>query len=589
MPFKCKVFRLWTRKLLALLGTTREPNMPILEAMQNAWNNFQTNWAAMRRVFEEPAYDYIQQNIYQRELEYMLLWAYYNGSMFDKTARLLNMWSTTGWSTRTWDTYKANYSLPRNIRLIYNPCRRIVDFYQGAIYPGVLSEDGEDLPDGVQSAIPFSKDTSPQIKTAVAQLWQWNNWQERMHTEIMYAAALGDCLVEIVDYLDEGKVCFEMPWPGYVFDMDLDHAGNVKSYILEYGTWTEDEGFYRYKKIVDKDYFQYFKNDEPFDYGNGAIVENVYGFVPAVWFKHNSTGGDRGSPAIAGSMPLIDELNGQASLTHDQVRKVVGAPLIMWAKGSIQNLFGQTKRGATSDFDEPMSDQESILMLKGSENGRIDSLAGQLDIAAAYIVVDKLLTQIEKDYPELTFYEQLRSMSQVTGPAVQRMMGDVETRVSKAQTKYDSGNIRVFQMALAIAGYRASNGDWGPLNSQQQKFLPFNLDSYARGDLNMAIVPRPLLKSTELEDAQEDQAESTSAQAWVNAGVPLEIVLKRLGWTEQEIAEYQQAKQKEDAANQAKFEQQQQTMQKYQPAQTQQDKNNPQNQKQQKQPVGQKG
>src|SRR2546421_4511565 len=562
--------------------------MPILDAMQNAWNNFQNTWATMRRVFEEPAYDYIQQNVYQRELEYMLLWAYYNGSMFDKTARLLNAWSTTGWSTRTWDTYKSNYNLPRNIRLIYNPCRKIVDFYQGAIYPGVLSEDGEDLPDGVQSAIPFSADTSPQIKTAVAQLWQWNNWQERMQVEIMYAAALGDCLVEIVDYLDEGKVCLEMPWPGYIYDIDLDHAGNVQSYILEYGAWDEDSGFYRYKKIVDKNSFQYFRNEEPYDYGNGAIVENVYGFVPAVWFKHHSTGGDRGSPAIAGSMPLIDELNGQASLTHDQVRKIVGAPFIMWSTGSIQNLFNRDKRGPTSDFTEPQSDQESLLMLKGPENGRIDSLAGNLDIAAAYLVVDKLLAQVEDNHPELTFYKQLREMTQVTGPAAQRIVGDVEQRVSKAQAVYDNGNIRVFQMSLAIGGYRAHNRDmgWAQLKRQQQKFLPFNLDSYQAGNLDKAVIPQPLLTPTKLEEAQENQALWLGVQAAAKAGVPLPLVLKSEGWTPQELAELEQAQQKEDAKQQAQFEQQQATMQKYQPAQPTQDNSN---QKKQKQVVGQKG
>src|SRR5439155_11607934 len=110
--------------------------MPILDAMQNAWNNFQNTWATMRRVFEEPAYDYIQQNIYQRELEYMLLWAYYNGSMFDKTARLLNMWSTTGWSTRTWDTYKSNYNLPRNIRLITIPAVALLTSIKVLSTPG---------------------------------------------------------------------------------------------------------------------------------------------------------------------------------------------------------------------------------------------------------------------------------------------------------------------------------------------------------------------------------------------------------------------------------------------------------------------
>jgi hypothetical protein len=285
-------------------------------------------------------------------------------------------------------------------------------------------------------------------------------------------------------------------------------------------------------------------------------------------------------------MPLIDELNGQASLTHDQVRKIVGAPFIMWSTGSIQNLFGQAKRGATSDFTEPQSDQESLLMLKGPENGRIDSLAGNLDIAAAYLVVDKLLAQVEDNHPELTFYKQLREMTQVTGPAAQRIVGDVEQRVSKAQAVYDNGNIKVFQMSLAIGGYRANNRDmgWANLNRQQQKFLPFNLDSYQAGNLDMSIMPRPLLTPTKLEQAQENQALWLGVQAAAKAGVPLPLVLKSEGWTPQELAELEQAQQKEDAKQQAQFEQQQATMQKFS---TPVDNSNPQNQK--KQVAGQKG
>jgi hypothetical protein len=199
--------------------------------------------------------------------------------------------------------------------------------------------------------------------------------------------------------------------------------------------------------------------------------------------------------------------------------------------------------------------------------------------------VEKLLAQVEDNHPELTFYKQLREMSQVTGPAAQRIVGDVEQRVSKAQARYDAGNIRVFQMSLAIGGYRANNRDmgWANLNRQQQKFLPFNLDSYERGDLGMSIMPRPLLKPTKLEEAQENQALWLGVQAAATAGVPLPLVLKQEGWTPQELAELEQAQQKEDAKQQQAFEQQQATVQKYS---TPQDKNNP-NQK--KQPVGQKG
>jgi hypothetical protein len=59
-------------------------------------------------------------------------------------------------------------------------------------------------------------------------------------------------------------------------------------------------------------------------------IDNPYGFAPAVWYKHSDTGAVYGAPAIDGSIAKIDELNSLASHAHDQVHKVIGAPLIAW-------------------------------------------------------------------------------------------------------------------------------------------------------------------------------------------------------------------------------------------------------------------
>lgn len=551
-------------------------------------------YAAMRRVFDNPANDFTEDTFYQRELDYLLLWAYYNGSMFDKSARLINGFGMTGWTFRSWDRYRANYNLYRNIRLIYNPTRRLVDFYAGTIYPGVLSEDGDDLPDGVSLAIPFSEDTTPELKSAIAQFWEWSNWQAKKSVEVRYGAALGSVLVEVVDDFEKGYVCAEIVWPGFIWDLELDYSGNVTSYVLQYSAKDED-GFYLYKKEVDINSFRYYRNDIPYDYGQGTIVPNIYGFIPAVWIKHQDTGSDHGSPCIAGSMAKIDELNSLASHVHDQIHKVIGSPMIMWSSGSIANLFPTAKRGPTSEFVEPTGDQENVLMLKGPPDGRIDSLAGNLVLGDTLPVMLQLQSEIEDDNPELTLYKKLREMSQVTGPAAARLVGDVSGRVTECQAIYDQYNIRLFGMAVAIGGFRANSGAWGILNDQQKKFLPFNLDSYKAGDLEMAIMPRPLLTPTKLEKAQESQALWLGVQAGAKAGVPLKLILAQEGWTDEELAELDRVQQEEDAADQAKFEQQQKVIAQNNPPQQQQgnnpqqSSNNPANQQNGKQPVGTKG
>ena len=90
-------------------------------------------------------------------------------------------------------------------------------------------------------------------------------------------------------------------------------------------------------------------------------------------------------------------------------------------------------------------------------------------------------------------------MSQVTSPGAARMMGDVYSRVLEVSSNYDTQSIKLFQMVAAIGGFRfrENREGWRLKTEAQAKFAPFDLDSYARGDLNMAIMPRPLIPMTE--------------------------------------------------------------------------------------------
>jgi hypothetical protein len=254
----------------------------------------------------------------------------------------------------------------------------------------------------------------------------------------------------------------------------------------------------------------------------------------------------------------VDELNNLASHTNDQIHKIIGAPLVLWAGSGLQNLFNTEKRGPTSEFVEPTSEQENVLMLKGPQGGHVESLAGNLNLADVAIHMDRLISEIEHDHPELTFYEQLRSMSQITGPAAARLTGDVGKRVLDIQAVYDQSNISLFRMAVAIGGFRANTGAWGQLSPQQQKFVPFDLTSYERGDLDLAMKPRPLVVPTRTEIALEKQAFWTGVGTAVQqAGIPVEIVLRDEGWTDEQITALQDATDREAKAQQASIQRQQ--------------------------------
>jgi hypothetical protein len=459
------------------------------------------------------------------------------------------------------------------MRFLENPVRRLVDFYAGILYPGVLTEDGSELPEGIQSAIPFSKDTPPALRSAIAQIWMWSNWQAKKSVEVRYGAALGDVFVEVVDDIESGKVYLDVLWPGFICELERDKSGNVKSYSLEYRVEVreqDDRGRYRtvntymYRKDLDQHSIKYYRDDSLV-----SSTPNPYGFAPAVWIPHSDCGTDHGACAFAGSMEKIDELNSRVSGVGDQIRKAVENPRLMSTNSPqmITRHLNQDKRPATSQQPQPSTDQESVLIMTAPADTKVQSLLGDLNIADAGKEIDRLEAEIERSHPELSFYHMLREMTQLTGPAADRVVGDVKARVYEAMAAYDQANISLFRMATAIAGMRLQEraGGWSRLDNQQQKFASFNLDSYAKGNLDMAIMPRPILTPTKTERAQEKQAVWNGVNAAIKAGVPLELVLEDEGWTEQQIAKLVQAKQAEEAKQQQQFEQQQATMQKFAP------------------------
>lgn len=433
-----------------------------------------------------------------------LYWSYYDNSVFE--------------SVNEWANYRANYVLYRNIRSIYNPTRRLVNFYVAQVYPGVLSEDASKLPDGVAIAIPFSEDTDDALKLAVAQFWQWSNWQSNNKLMVRYGGATGSVLVEVVDNVERGKVTTAVRWPGLLADrakddgpsLVLDDVGNVKFYALEYEATDEKGESYTYRKEVSQEFITEWNNEQV------TFQEpNPYGFVPAVWAKHIDEGwgvdgeGLYGAPAISGSIGKIDELNGIASHTHDHVDMLIDSPGIIASEGKVGKIGEQSSnlKSARSIAQDEFASREGNVALRSLKRLLLHApqgtdwvpMAGALQPEQVIELMDHLIKEIEHDFPELGMYQELRGMSEVTGPGAARMMGDVYSRVLEVSSNYDTQSIKLFQMAAAIGGfrYRENREGWRNRTEAQAKFAPFDLDSYARGDLNMAIMPRPLIPMTE--------------------------------------------------------------------------------------------
>jgi hypothetical protein len=306
-------------------------------------------------------------------------------------------------------------------------------------------------------------------------------------------AAVGDRLLEIVDDPARGKVYFEQVWAGHVLDVTLDEVGNVKGYALEYRTLDEEDKPYTYKKVVSMSRVDHYRDD---------VLQRSddlpYGFVPACWFRHADEGSKWGAAALR-TIGKVDELNDLVSQAHDVLRKGLGAPVVVSTEGQLKRLGETAKRPETTDGTGWES--ETLNVWVTSKPAQIATIP--LDPTAALEWAQRLVDEIESDHPEVTFYNQLREMGQVSGVAISQLMGDVEGYLIDAQATYDQQCIKLFQMAIAIAGWRLNSGDWqegGQLLTQQQSaFAPFDLDSYAKGELDFTIEPRPLFRATQKE------------------------------------------------------------------------------------------
>lgn len=431
-----------------------------------------------------------------RLTRYDLLWALYGNSAYGDLIRVLQR-------------YQTDRRFYRYIRGIYNPSRRVVEFYVQHVAGGMLSAKPG------QGALPIETEID-ELRAAIGQVWDWSNWQSKKSVMVRHGAALGDTFVKVVDDTVRQKVFLQVLWPGIVSEISHDDYGNVIEYEISY-TGTDEAGkSYRYAETCDKAWFRTFKDDKPFGYGaNPAAWPNPYGFVPMVHGMHLDLGGAFGAVPHHATMDKIHEVNDQASLLNDQVRKAVNVP---WAfvgvdPGDISLTTGQ--------------DNVPILAIKGvtKNEAEVKALLYDIDIEAALGNIQAQLEEIERDHPELTLRKLREQVRDVTGRAVKLIFDDAEKLVVEARANYDDAQRRALQMALSIAGWRG----YGP------EFVGIDLGTYAAGGLDFRFGERPVLPEDETEQAQADVQKAQAAEAKIRAGIPRRQVWREMGYTMEEI------------------------------------------------------
>lgn len=474
--------------------------------------SFGQRFRAALRAFQEPQ---VVMNLMEPEkfdaygnrlMRYQILWSMYENSSY----RHLHKWAVK---------YKADHGLYKYVRGVYNPMYRLVEFHVAHIWGGLLDRGATD---DLGYALPIETE-NPDLRPAIARLWEWSNWQVKKDITVRYGAAMGDVAIRVKDDPVKGRVYLDVVHPLTLADLTLDDWGNVKGYVIEEmrpdpRPSRPEDALVAYQEVAERGgenvVYTTYLDGEPYAWNGVAATWRVpYTFVPMVFIKHVDVGGGWGWSEAHAQRTKIHELDDLASMMHDHIRKTVNP---IW-------LFSGVSKMADNPSMTP--DRESIPALYGTEGAKAQALATMLDLNAVGGRVQKLIEELERDFPELRLDAHREMVGKVSGRALREARAESTEKILQRRPAYDDALRRVQQMAVAIGGWRG----YGP------EFAGFGLDSYRAGQMDHNIRNRAVFPPDPIDDYEIEEALWRAAAMAASAGVPLEVFLTRLEWTEEEI------------------------------------------------------
>jgi hypothetical protein len=508
-----------------------------------------------------------------RRFRYALAWSLYQNTAYRDVHE---------WSSRL----RAAFGLYFAVRNLRCPVDRIVEFAAAHIYGGGWDADAGDGKD-VPSAAPIVGDAvTPAMRAGIARVWRDSLWPLNVECWVRNGALYGDSPAKVVLDRDAGKVLFEVIHPKTVKWAAFDRMGHVQGYAIE--RVVDDPRRDRRpdptrptssapKRVIYEERCYRGEGEEvawetflvdggdarPWDWTRGADEQAdgvpawtaPYGFVPMVWTRHVDAGLGFGLAEWHTAWQKIADADDQASKLNDQIRKVVDPKWLFTgmkaptrdANGRSRLEIGPNRRSLALD-DETERDAEGALYARDA-TAKAQALVADLPIDEALENLNALVEEIERGFPELRF-DRLRANGEVSGEALRVARQPCETKIGRRRLRYDTDLVRLQQMALAIGGhaYRELGRD-----SRLAIFSPFSLESYAAGDLDHQIGPRPVFGEDPFEQAARRTAVYAGVQAAVNAGIPKRIALREAGYSDEQIDEMDQIVEAESVAAAERF------------------------------------
>jgi hypothetical protein len=451
-----------------------------------------------------------------RRLRYALLWSAFDNTIYRDIHRFAR-------------THRAAFGLYKYVRAIHNPAYRLGEYYATHLHGGSLAiaADGGAANSG---AIPIDTEHAA-LRLAIATLWRDSRMSAVKSLYGRFGAVLGDVCLAIVDDPLRQQVQIHVRHPGAYTAIYRDAMGNVKGYQLDEQRLdprpgARDGAIVDYTEIVGRDgdlvTYQTLLNRVPYAWnGVAATWSEPYGFVPLVAVQHIDVGLGYGYSELLAGLPKMREVDDIASKLHDQIRKSVDAPWLF------TGVTGGTNADPSSDTTaSPAKGREEIPALYGPIGASAQALVAPLDIGAVNERIGGIVTELERDYPELRA-DIASASGDASGRALRVARQAVSTKVNERRVGYDDGLVRAHQMAIAIGGMRKYPG-----------YAGYSLDSYARGDLDHRISERPVYAPDPLDTIEISAAFWAAASAAKAAAGSLGLAqyLEDAGWDAAKIA-----------------------------------------------------
>lgn len=423
---------------------------------------------------------------------------------------------------------RVKYGLGKYIRDIYNPTAQLVDFHTYTVWRGSIA------PLLYGGAIPLIVGGSNEddVRQAADNLLRVSNFEVGKNITVMKGCNLGDVGLKIVDDPSRGQARIEVIDPADIEDVAVEN-GIVKAYILT--RWEENEHGVttKYSESCERGngedvIFRTYINDRQEawpGYESSEWVE-AYGFIPFVVIQHRNVGGKWGwaeAHPIAGKIMEIDD---QASMLSDYVRKTVNAPALISGMSKPGSKITTTTSAASEDNPQPGREESKFIWAGDGVQASYTPMVAPLSVSEVIANIQNIMASIESDMPELR-----KSIWDIggdpSGVALATAREPTETKITGRRTGYDAGLVRAIQMGVAVGGARRYPG-----------FEGFDLQSYKRGLLDISIEERPVFAE---QKGEQIAANNSFWQTWAavsTSGVSFETFARSYGWTDEQLAEY---------------------------------------------------